>query len=476
MISLIKAPTLCGIIIVGLSLIYLSIFGPPLLHAKLDSANLWHDITKSSHRPSNHSGAESHRVNHHHDSDSATSNASHNTVAIPFASKPPGHHSSLAMDAADSACSSAKPNLMISAIDGPKLQDLIFIFMQSLEVALAEELLATHRVKTCPPPPVHVHILVPPAFVAEIPPSHRALMLRYPSLEFIPALPDVPDVSVVLRRFKGWSEHMKSVSYQYDRVLAVDMDVVFQRNPFAMPMDSGVELHYFAEWRGLKIGQCGIHGRWFDGCVNSKAIAQEVYESYKPLDRICAGSVYGTVAAMQVYLDLMVEQLAASEWGCNDQAMHIHICYSGLLDEELKKKGIGKAYLVPNEDALLGTVGTTPLVRFNEWGEMLNDKGQVQHVVHQYKHHGRLSEIVWMRYGWLAPVGEDAIPPNPELYEEKEKEVKHAYHRPPNKTLSEPVQELKRYLLANVSAETCNGKDILCSCRRDDCQLRYEWF
>ncbi len=253
-------------------------------------------------------------------------------------------------------------------------------------------------------------------------------------------------------------------------------------------MDSGVELHYFAEWRGLKIGQCNVHMRWFNGCASSKAIAANVSEAYMPLDRICAGSIYGTVAAMQVYLDLMAEQLKSSGWGCNDQAMHIHIYYSGLLDEELKKKGLGKVHLVPNEDALLGTVGTTPLVRFNEWGEMLNENGQVQHAIHQFKTHARLSEIVWMRYGWVMPVGvKNAIPSVPELVEEVKVDAaaptpepepeKHAYHHPPNTTDSELAKvELKRYLLSNVSSETCNGGGVLCSCRHHDCQLHYEWF
>lgn len=375
------------------------------------------------------------------------------------------------MGTTDSGCHSTKPNLILSAVDGPRLQDQIFIFLQSLDVALGEELLASQRRKSCPPAPVHVHILVPLDFMEEIPTSFKAFMYRYPSLELVPALPSMSGVNVVLRRFKAWSEYLGTLSDQYGKALVSDLDVVFQRNPFAMPIETGVELLFFAEWRGLKIGQCSVHLRWFDRCVSSGAISRSHSSKYMPLDRICAGSAYGTARAMKTYLDMMAEQLEASSWSCNDQAMHIHIYYSGLLDAEMERKGVGKVFLVPNEEALLGTIGTTPMVRFNEWGEMLNERGHVQHAIHQFKTHERLSHIVWSRYGWMTPVGmKDAIPPPPELIGEVRPMKPGAAEHQDSQT------ELKRYLLADVSTETCSGQDKLCSCRNYDCQLHYEWF
>ncbi len=187
MMTLCRLPTLCGIIILGLSLIYLSIFGPPLLHSRLDSATLWNDITQTLHIPTNHSQAKNHTVTYHHSSKQAPTTTSnyllstytHDNAATAIASKPAGHHSSLSMDAADSACSAAKPNLILSAIDGPKLQDQIFIFMQSLDISLGEEFLASQRARSCPPAPIQVHILVPPTFLEEIPSGFKALMQRY---------------------------------------------------------------------------------------------------------------------------------------------------------------------------------------------------------------------------------------------------------------------------------------------------------
>ncbi|KIW66492.1 hypothetical protein PV04_05823 [Phialophora macrospora] len=505
MIAACRLPTLCGIVILALSLVYFAFIGPPLAHAGLDSVNLWHSL----HKPLKHGEDKNQSNGHQHASNSPTTvtptalptTHTHDNAAFATPSKPIGQHSSLSMDAADSGCFVEKPNLILSALDGQKLGEQVFVFMQSLDVALGEELLASQRAKACPPAAVHVHILVPSDALDEISPAFKALMHRYPALELVPALPDLGRVNVVLGRFKGWSEYLKTQSDRYGKVLASDLDVVFQRNPFAMPMDSGVELLYFAEWRGLKISQCSVHVRWFDGCASANAISHNVSAAYGPLDRICAGSTYGTARAMQVYLDVMAQELAASEWKCNDQAMHIHIYYSGLLDEQLSKKGVGKTYLVPNDEALLGTVGTTPMVMFNEWGEMLNEKGQVQHAIHQFKTHARLREIVLMRYGWLAPVGRpDAIPPAPELVEEskakqgsgeegeEEKEEgeaadtgtteeKHAYHHPhAASTAADKPGELKRFLLANATNESCNAEGVLCSCRHHDCQVHYDWF
>jgi hypothetical protein len=325
------------------------------------------------------------------------------------------------------------PNLILSVIDGLKWQDQIFIFMQSLEVALGRESLFHHNHEhqpphrqphqNCLPAEVIVKIITPPSVALNPPDSFKALLRRYPNLEFVGALPDT-DIDVVLRRFQGFSTLVSATASSYARILLCDLDVVFQRNPFAMPLKPGVSLLYFAEWRSMKIGQCHFHARWFDGCARAPGgpfITPEQIAAYNLLDRICAGTVYGTAAALAVYLRTMAAELTRSGNQCNDQALHIHLFYSGLLGSTLAHAGLGRVWVVPNEEALLGTVGTTPIVRFNEWGEMLNELGDVQHVVHQYKLHHKLSQIVWNRYGWLAELAASPSPaPLPPLMEDLE--------------------------------------------------------
>jgi hypothetical protein len=481
----VRLATLCGLIVIGLSLVYLFLFGSPITPPKFDSVSKWHTAATSSQSAATNAHDYLHLDTYGHTSPESPTTASPNVDAHHLleplgtqALNPPSEHGSRLADVAQSACSKNRPNLILSALSGELLQDQIFIFLQSLDTALAQELLATQRAKGCPPSPVEVHILVPKNFMEQIPPSFKKLMERYPSLELVPALPEVARVKIVLSRFKGWAEYLNPISAQYDRILAIDLDVVFQRNPFAMPLKPNIELLFFAEWRGLKIGQCPAHQSWFDGCAASGAIGHDIYSTYMHLDRICAGSIYGTARAMQVYLDTMTEQLAGSGWGCNDQAMHIHLYYTGRLADKLRWKGIGKVDLVPNESALLGTVGTTPLVRFNEWGEVLNEQGEVQHVIHQFKKHVRLTQIIRGRYGWLAPVGnQDAIPPVSKLVEQASVAPSTSWgDQVPTTSEAKNPKELKRYLLSNVTRDTCNQDGSLCSCKFSDCQFNYDSF
>ena len=136
--------------------------------------------------------------------------------------------------------------------------------------------------------------------------------------------------------------------------------------------------------------------------------------------------------------------------------MHIHIYYSSTLETNLRAKGFGGVRLVPNEDALLGTVGTVPMVTYNEWGEILNERGEVQYAIHLYKQHWRLKEIVTKRFGWMADVGSRV--PTVENLVESDDGGDEAY---------------KQFILPGVSTETCTEDESLCSCVNSDCQIHY---
>jgi hypothetical protein len=336
----------------------------------------------------------------------------------------------------------------------------IFTFMASLDAALGNEVLAAQRDRTCFPAEVEVKILAPPAFVQDLPDSFKALLRRHRNLEFLGTLPVDITTNIVFNRFIGWSRFVDQNESSYDKVLAADLDIVFQANPFLMPMDRDVELLVFAEWRGFKIGQCAVHKGWFNSCRNTSQgayITEDEYKSYAPLDRVCAGSTYGTAHAMAVYLDLMASELDRSLFECNDQALHIHLYYSGKMQEALTARSAGKVKLVPNEEALLGTVGTTPFVRYNEWGEMLNDFGQVFAAVHQFKHHRRLKDLTKRKYGWQSGLA-TTFPPTPVIAV--------------NKTFSEEwPSDPPRFLMVGVDNGTCESTKMLCSCRWDDCQF-----
>lgn len=59
------------------------------------------------------------------------------------------------------------------------------------------------------------------------------------------------------------------------------------------------------------------------------------------------------------------------------------------------------------------------MVTFNEWGEILNERGEVLYVIHQFKWHDVLYQLLWSRFGWTAAVGSNAIPTVPNLVEDE---------------------------------------------------------
>lgn len=503
MLFLSRLPSYVGITVLFISLIYLYQHGT-ITHSSPDSKDFWESLKQ---KPNDY-------ISHVKPQYHSKVTSAFNIFTTSSVSLPPNHTKSAANHQPTAAadipatqghtpknCPELKPNLILSAIDGSRWQDQIFIFMQSLEVSISEEALQVQRSNSCPPAPVEVKIIVPQALAQDLPPGFKALVKRYPSLHFVGALPEIEDVAVVLRRFQGWSDFLNIHAKEYERVLACDLDVVFQRNPFGMQMKPDVELLYFAEWRGIKIGQCSVHVAWFDQCASRETdsfISHTHTSDYMHKDRICAGSVYGTARAMKVYMATMASQLKISKYHCNDQAMHIHIYYSDLLDKELRSNGVGKTELVPNDEALFGSVGTTPMVTFNEWGEMLNEKGEVQVGVHQYKTHSLLSDIVWRKFGWLAEVGQNgSIPSVAPLAENVKTQHKLGIERHGNQYLDKESNHgesehglrqardeksdagdssYKEYRLLNVSEATCGTHASLCSCKYEDCQVHYELY
>ena len=53
----------------------------------------------------------------------------------------------------------------------------------------------------------------------------------------------------------------------------------------------------------------------------------------------------------------MATDIQRTEFGCNDQAMHQHIYYTGLLATALTDAGLGNVVAVENEKSEIGTIG-----------------------------------------------------------------------------------------------------------------------
>lgn len=315
-----------------------------------------------------------------------------------------------AIDSSDCP-TSPKPNLIVSSMDGAKWQDEIFKYMESLEISLAKEVLQHQRAGICLPSPVHVKIIVPPDVSNDLSPSFEALKQRYPHLDFPGALPEL-DRPSDLTRFIGWDHLLQDIGSSYDRVLVTDLDLVFQRNPFNIRMTDDVSLVFFKEWAGMKLGQQKAHYYWHKGCIDSPGGPGETsyeseaqFRSHSPHEIICDGTTYGSVDAVRIYLHMMSTDIQKSEYGCNEQAMHQHLYYSGILGMALRSAGLGEVVAIANEESRIGTVGWVPMLLYNHWGEVLNELGEVQAVVHQYRSHPKIVSMFNAKYAWAADPG-----------------------------------------------------------------------
>lgn len=270
-------------------------------------------------------------------------------------------------------------NLILSLDDGKSDPRTMYTFLESI------------RLLPNTPPTVLI-------FVAD---TQRPILLnfksRFPFVTFIQF--DIKDPAIQhfiipeRYRFLVWLRYLTSKSksnnvynYQnYDIIFNSDLDVLVQRDPFDIKFQDGLAV--FKEYSQMKIKDCEIHLNWF----------QEAHDywgdvsSYFAKQRICAGTTMGTSIEYMEYLYRMVEIM--NECICNDQATHIHLVYSNQLGISITQ--------FDTEVGPVGTIGTTPVVKYNEFGEILNDVGQVYRVVHQFKRHRVLSRMIQQRFAYF---------------------------------------------------------------------------
>lgn len=159
----------------------------------------------------------------------------------------------------------------------------------------------------------------------------------------------------------------------------------------------------------------------------------------------------------------MAEKLSRAQYRCNDQAMHQHLFYSGKLDSALSDKGLGRTQILATENGPLGTLGTTPMVAFNAWGEILNEANEVYVVVHQFKRHKILRDMIRRKYRWSAPAGVNQSPPIPALEIDEtwsaQEQSRIAQQGKGEKDIFVPRWRLKE------QPQTCKSEENLCSCK-----------
>lgn len=129
---------------------------------------------------------------------------------------------------------------------------------------------------------------------------------------------------------------------EYTRIFHCDVrDAVAQGDIFAQLPQPG--LHVFREDPSHSIGQSPINNTWIERAYGAEAVAR-----YSGNTVICSGTTLGDRESFRIYTDAMVEEYNALVdrdgpqhvvYNVRDQAVHMHLVYSGALERALAVAG-----------------------------------------------------------------------------------------------------------------------------------------
>jgi len=176
------------------------------------------------------------------------------------------------------------------------------------------------------------------------------------------------------------------------RVLLADSrDVIFQRDPFTIPADPARPLDIFLEDFFRTYANSGINLGHVVPCFGHKEVSQVLLSPPRPVS--CSGVTMGTYDAVARYLRLMWSELRQPRYSStcllHDQAFHNWLLYKGRLSPVRP---------FTNEDGPVTTIGWPEHLYRDKFGRVLNRRGDVVHVVHQFDRRRRLLSTLGKRY------------------------------------------------------------------------------
>ena len=197
---------------------------------------------------------------------------------------------------------------------------------------------------------------------------------------------------IVIYSFKLYSDFLRDMRGKYDMVLTSDIrDVIFQRDFFSLCDASKPFL-------GLALEDAVISG---DPQWNAQWIiddyGNDIYQEVKD-DRIkCMGTVWGTYDEFTSFIEELTHELETrASYGrtINDQgSANVILHYNKKFHDILKASD--------NADGYVMTIGLTnpQNIHTDSSGNILNGKGEIAAVVHQYDRKPELVKLVHKKYG-----------------------------------------------------------------------------
>lgn len=189
-------------------------------------------------------------------------------------------------------------------------------------------------------------------------------------------------------RYFLYLDFLRAASEHHERILLTDVrDVIFQRDPFALPWKEG--LHVMLEDARMRVADCEHMVRWTLGHLGRDALAAM---AERPIS--CSGTTLGDRESMLAYLEKLTARLLPFAPGPGmagfDQAVHNHLLHTGGLPGA-RLHGNGRVVLT------LGYVEGEP--KTDADGAVLAEDGRPVPMVHQYDRKPALFRQIRARWG-----------------------------------------------------------------------------
>lgn len=199
-----------------------------------------------------------------------------------------------------------------------------------------------------------------------------------------------------------------AADYSHGWVLAIDArDSFFQRDPFRLAEEISraaditgpcASVVAFLE-QGVTIGGSQWNTDVIAACYPPEVLVYDGPVARAPVS--CSGTLLASYAGMLEYLRAMEEEMLAplavsprcQAAGGRDQGFHNVLIHSGRLAARLAAAGLGGLRIYANEDGPVQTLQFGDL-RIDSLGRVLNAKGSVAHIVHQFDRKHEVVKLV----------------------------------------------------------------------------------
>jgi hypothetical protein len=216
-------------------------------------------------------------------------------------------------------------------------------------------------------------------FVDAVPPATvKALMAHGVIVERATRFA-LPQLNFQASRYHNYQEFLGRYGDDYDKVMITDLrDVLFQSDPFATPWPADL---VFAQER-RRVGDCTSNQGWI-----AQAYGEAMADNLRYCMISCSGTTFGTVHAMQRYLELMINELASRPipiTGGLDQGVHNYV---------IRMRPLGNAWCDAT-DSIVATMAYLPdgAINIEPRGVLID--GRLVPVIHQWDRKKALNAYV----------------------------------------------------------------------------------